>query len=132
MLILSDLGFLRLSHDDCTKISLKPMAFPRPAMAATSSGRWCRTSRFCWPGSNSRTVLWMSTRPVLKRIGARDLQRLKVQGLGWRGFEGESGLAEECVDEVGLALDRPEPAADDGFQLVEGGGGVVAQAAFHG
>jgi hypothetical protein len=25
------LGFLRLSHDDCTKISLKPMAFPRRA-----------------------------------------------------------------------------------------------------
>ena len=26
---------------------------------------------------------------------------------------------------------RPEPAADAGLELVEGGGGVVAQAAFH-
>ena len=58
------------------------------------------------------------------------LQRLKSQGLWWR-VEGQSRLAEESVDEAGPALDGPEPGADYGLELVEGGGGVVAQAAFH-
>ena len=40
-------------------------------------------------------------------------------------------MAEERVDEVGLALDDPAPAADQGLKLVEGGSGVVSQAAFH-
>jgi hypothetical protein len=55
---------------------------------------------------------------------------LKGRGLRWLRVEGKAGLAEERVDEVGSALDGPEPGADDGFELVEGGGGVVAQAAF--
>ena len=58
------------------------------------------------------------------------LQRLKSQGLWWR-VEGQSRLAEESVDEAGPTLDGPEPGADYGLELVEGGGGVVAQAAFH-
>jgi hypothetical protein len=62
---------------------------------------------------------------------SRRLQRLKGQGLWWLRVEGKAGLAEECVDEVGPALDGPEPGADHGLELVEGGGGVVAQAAFH-
>jgi len=44
---------------------------------------------------------------------------LKAQGLWWR-VEGKPGLAEKGVDEVGSALDLPEPAADDGLQFVEG------------
>jgi len=58
-------------------------------------------------------------------------QRLKGQGLRRLRVEGKTGLAEERVDEAGSALDGPEAAADDGRELVEGGGGVVAQAAFH-
>ena len=74
--------------------------------------------------------LIMYYRKLGKRRTAR-LQGLKGQGLcRWR-VEGEAGLAEECVDEVGSALDVPEPGADDGLERVEGGGGVVAQAAFH-
>jgi hypothetical protein len=49
--------------------------------------------------------------------------RLKSQGLWWR-VEGQSRLAEERVDEAGPALDGPEPGADYGLELVEGGGGV--------
>ena len=58
------------------------------------------------------------------------LQRLKGQGLRWR-IEGQPGLAEERVDEVGPVLDGPEPGADQGLELAEGGGGVVAQAGLH-
>lgn len=47
------------------------------------------------------------------------------------GGEGEAGLAEEGVDEVGPALDGPEPGADHGLQVGESGGGVVAQAGLH-
>jgi hypothetical protein len=35
--------------------------------------------------------------------------------------------AQEGVDEVGLALDLAEPAADEGFQHVQGTADVVAQ-----
>jgi hypothetical protein len=81
-------------------------------------------------------IAWFAEK--IKNSGGRDgllftvagLQRLKAQGLR-RRIEGQSGLSEERVDEVGPALDGPEPAADDGLELVEGGGGVVAQAAFH-
>jgi hypothetical protein len=55
---------------------------------------------------------------------------LKAKGLWWR-VEGEASLAEECVDEVGPSLDGPESAADQGLELAEGGGGVVAQACLH-
>jgi hypothetical protein len=60
-----------------------------------------------------------------------DLQRLKGQGLGRWWVEGKAGLSEERVDEFGSALDGPEPGPDDGLELVEGGCGVVAQAALH-
>ena len=51
----------------------------------------------------------------------RKLQRLKGWGLGYGGcgFEAESGLAEESVDEGGPVLDALEPVPDDGGQLVE-------------
>jgi len=74
--------------------------------------------------------LIMHYRKSGKRRTAR-LRRLKGQGLCRWWVTGEAGLAEEFVDEVGSALDVPEPGADDGLELVEGGGGVVAQAAFH-
>ena len=48
-----------------------------------------------------------------------------------RGSEGKAGLAQERVDEAGSALDGPEPAADQGLKFVQGGRGVIAQAAFH-
>jgi hypothetical protein len=51
---------------------------------------------------------------------------LKGQGLWLLRVEGKPGLSEERVDEVGSALDVAEPGADDGLELVEGGGGVVA------
>jgi hypothetical protein len=56
-----------------------------------------------------------------------DLQRLKGQGLRRLRVKGKAGVSEERVDESGSALDGPEPGADDGLELVEGGGGVVAQ-----
>ena len=46
-------------------------------------------------------------------------------------FQVESGLAEESLDEIGPVLNAPEPAADDRGELVEGGGGEVAQAVLH-
>ena len=74
--------------------------------------------------------LWVTCTPI---ASPECLQRLKGQGLWlWRRrFEGEAGLAEEGVDEVGSALDGPESAAGQGLELVEGGRGVIAQAAFH-
>lgn len=62
--------------------------------------------------------------------GDAELQTLKSRGLWWR-VEGQSRLAEESVDGAVPALDGSEPGADYGLELVEGGGGVVAQAAFH-
>ena len=62
------------------------------------------------------------------------LQRLKGQGLvlRWFGFEAESGLGEESVDEGGPVLDALEPVLDDRGQLVGGAAGSqVAQAVFH-
>ena len=57
---------------------------------------------------------------------------MKARGLTLRwGLEGEPGLAEESGDEDGLALDAAEPTADNGGELVDGGGGQVAQAGFH-
>lgn len=58
------------------------------------------------------------------------LQRLKGQGL-WRWVEGESGLAEEHVDELWPALDAAEPGTDQGLELIQGGGGVVAHPGLH-
>ena len=46
-------------------------------------------------------------------------------------MEGESRLAQEGVDQVGAALDLAEAAANHGLEFVKGGGGVVAEAAFH-
>jgi hypothetical protein len=47
------------------------------------------------------------------------LQGLKAQGLGlrWFGFEAESGLGEESVDEGGPVLDAFEPVLDDRGEL---------------
>ena len=53
------------------------------------------------------------------------LQGLKSQGLWWRA-EGQSRLAEESVDEVGRALDGPEPAARTGRS---GGNGSLMRTA---
>ena len=60
------------------------------------------------------------------------LIRLKGWGLGlrWFGFEAESGLGEESVDQGGPVLDPLEPVLHDGGQLVHGAAGAqVAQAA---
>jgi hypothetical protein len=45
----------------------------------------------------------------------------------WRfGVEGESGLGEEAIDEVGPVLDALEPVLHDGGQMVDAVGGEVA------
>ncbi len=62
------------------------------------------------------------------------LQRLKGQGLGlrWFGFEAESGLGEEAVDQRGPVLDALEPVLHDGGQLAGGAAAAeVAEAVFH-
>lgn len=64
-------------------------------------------------------------------FAAEYLQRLKGQGLWRLRVEGKAGLSEERVDEVGPALDVPEPGADHCFDVVQRAGGVVAQAALH-
>jgi hypothetical protein len=48
---------------------------------------------------------------------------LKGQGLRWPGVEGESGLAEESGDEIGLPLDGVQLVAHRGGELVCGVGG---------
>jgi len=55
-------------------------------------------------------------------------QRLVVTA-GLR-VEGEPGLGEESADEGGPVLDALEPVPDDGGELVNVGGGEVAQAVF--
>jgi hypothetical protein len=58
---------------------------------------------------------------------------LKGQGLvlRWFGFEVESGLGEEAVDQCGPVLDALEPVLDDGGQLAGGAAGAqVAEAVF--
>lgn len=80
------------------------------------------------PASRAVVTCWSSISS--KRSRSPEVQKLKGQGLRWR-VEGEPGLAEERVDEVGPALDGPEAAAGQGLQFVQCAGGVVAQSAFH-
>lgn len=49
----------------------------------------------------------------------------------WFGLEGESGLCEEAVDEVGPVLDVLEPVFHDGGQVVDAVGSEVAQLVLH-
>ena len=71
-------------------------------------------------------------------MGARpeqQLQSLKGQGLGlwWFGFDAESGLGEESVDESGPVLDALEPVLHDRGQLARcAAGSKVAEAVLHG
>jgi hypothetical protein len=46
------------------------------------------------------------------------------------GFETQSGLGQESVDEGGPVLDALEPVPDDGGELVRIADGEVAQAVF--
>ena len=76
---------------------------------------------------------WSSARRLTSATSETPLTEVERPGsLWWLRVEGKAGLSEEGVDEVGSALDVAEPGADDGLELVEGGGGMVAQAAFHG
>ena len=59
------------------------------------------------------------------------LQSPKGQGLRWLGVEGESGLAEEPIDESGLSLDAVQLVAHRGGELGGGAGGEVAQVVLH-
>ena len=75
---------------------------------------------------------------VRQRVGDKRVlalvQRLKGQGLplGWFGFEAESGLGEESVDQRGPVLDALKPVLHDGGQLVRGAAAAeVAEAVFH-
>ena len=81
--------------------------------------------------SPTSALSWASATPEKRKLGTQYLQRLKGQGLRRLRVEGEAGLSEERIDEVGSALDGPQPAADHRLELVEGGSGVVAQTALH-
>jgi|SRR5689334_7313165 hypothetical protein len=62
------------------------------------------------------------------------LQRLKGEGLGLRrfGFDAESGLSQEPVDEGGPVLDALEPVLHDHGQLARRAAGAeIAQASLH-
>lgn len=54
-------------------------------------------------------------------------------GAWLRGFriEGQAGLAEEAVDEVGLVLDTCEQGLDGAGELIHGGAGEVSKVAFY-
>jgi hypothetical protein len=62
--------------------------------------------------------------------GVPQLQRLKSQGLccSWRNWlEDEAGLAEESVQWFGVVLEPLEAGLHEGDELVDAGGGAVAQ-----
>jgi len=52
-----------------------------------------------------------------------------LAGLRWLLVEGQAGLGEEAVDEVGSVLDLLEPRVHGGGKLVEAAGGEIAQTA---
>jgi hypothetical protein len=81
------------------------------------------------PLAARRPVCTRPHRGFRRKRAQIDLQVERPGSVGWcgGGSEGKAGLAEERVDEVGAALDGTEPTADQGLELVEGGGGAVAR-----
>ncbi len=113
-----------------------------PAQAATSAhanpgiyGESTATStatedpdRPATSGQARRRALHTDSGPLSPRSHLQ-IERPGVCRLGRGWLEREAGLADEGVDEVGPALDAAEVAADHGLEPVEGGRGVVAEAA---
>jgi hypothetical protein len=59
-------------------------------------------------------------------LGNTDLEGL---GLRWQWVEGQPGLSEEVIGQLGAVLDALEPVLHDGGQVVDPLRGELAQAA---
>src|SRR6266542_3451806 len=62
---------------------------------------------------------------AMVKLGARDRAQLVVLA-----YEGQAGVGEEAVDQIGSVLDALEPVLDDRQELVDAADGEVTDAAF--
>src|SRR5690606_30602652 len=97
---------------------------PRRRSPASSSRLFCPGRSASRYSSNIRVSSRWGT------AGAPPTTEVESSGLRRLWVEGQAGLGEEAGQQVGSVLDAFEPVAHDRGELVDAGGGEVAQAAF--